>query len=145
MTLSAAGDDPAAPSARIARRARRLARAERRGTEALAAALRAAGDALAPAEADEAARHELALVLLGAGLRERGLCHGEVVRRLAAWTGADRASALALDGAALQRALRGGPAARPQDAPARRVAWVVFLAFAVWGAVGVEVIARALP
>lgn len=120
--------------------ARRLARANARGgsRQGIAKARQRLGDA---GLADDEAGHA-ALVLLAFGLRERGFDHARVVTRLRAHADPAMASAAALDSARIVRRAR--PDLEPErlDALRRRASVMIFVSFALWGAIGVQIFKR---
>jgi hypothetical protein len=118
--------------------ARRLARADARGgsQRGVGKARRRLCDAgLTDDEAGYAA-----LVLLAFGLRERGFDHARVATRLRAHTDPATASAAALESARIVRHTR--PDLEPErlDALRRRASVIIFISFALWGALGVQIL-----
>ena len=126
----------------VTRRARKLARAERRSPGALKAALRVVeAELVREGWSAEDARDE-ALVLLGIGLREGGHVHAEVVARLEPCSSARGAHIAAFHSAAWMHAHRAHFEA--DHAMRARAIVALFLIFTVWGAVGAELISRLL-
>jgi hypothetical protein len=143
MARRMAGDlDVLGLEARAAwRMARALARAERAGSARLSLQLARAAEQLRGRGHDPEQAGSAALLLLAIGLRERGIDHVGVIERLR-----DRGEAVAtraaLDSARVVRLTRPDLDPRRQEVLRRRVAVIVFLAFALWGAIGAHLFGR---
>jgi hypothetical protein len=81
-------------------------------------------------------------VLLGFGLRERGLSHVRVAACLRTRAAPDAAEAAALDTARIVRSLRPDLEPARLETLRRRAAVLTFLAFALWGALGAQILQR---
>jgi hypothetical protein len=135
--LEAFGLEPHA----VWRMARALARAERAGSAPLSRALARTAERLRGSGRDPERAGSAALLLLALGLRDRGVDHAGVVERLRAH-GEAMATRTALESARLVRLTRPDLDPLRLEALRRRAAVIVFLAFAVWGAIGAHLLAR---